>query len=39
MISARRWSRAKNSSVTASGSSLTYSFPPHSYTQLRATLA
>jgi alpha-N-arabinofuranosidase len=25
--------------VSASGSSLTYAFPPHSYTQLRATLA
>ena len=39
MISARRWSATRNSSVTASGNSLTYSFPPHSYTQLKATLA
>jgi alpha-N-arabinofuranosidase len=30
---------AKDKSVNASGNSLTYSFPPHSYTQLRASLA
>ncbi|MEO8300213.1 MAG: alpha-L-arabinofuranosidase C-terminal domain-containing protein [Rhizomicrobium sp.] len=30
---------ARQSSVNASGRSLTYSFPAHSYTQLRATLA
>ena len=30
---------ARQSSVNAGGGSLTYSFPPHSYTQLRATLA
>ena len=29
----------RQSSVNAGGRSLTYSFPPHSYTQLRATLA
>jgi len=30
---------ARDKSVAASGTSLAYSFPPHSYTQLRATLA
>ena len=30
---------AKDKTVNASGNSLTYSFPPHSYTQLRASLA
>jgi alpha-N-arabinofuranosidase len=30
---------AKDKTVSASGNSLTYSFPPHSYTQLRASLA
>jgi alpha-L-arabinofuranosidase len=30
---------ARNSSVNASGASLSYSFPPHSYTQLRASVA
>jgi len=30
---------ARDKSVKAGGASLTYSFPPHSYTQLRATLA
>jgi alpha-N-arabinofuranosidase len=30
---------ARDKSINASGTSLTYSFPPHSYTQLRATLA
>jgi alpha-N-arabinofuranosidase len=29
----------RNSSVNASGGSLTYNFPPHSYTQLKARLA
>jgi alpha-N-arabinofuranosidase len=29
----------KDKSINASGTSLTYSFPPHSYTQLRTTLA
>ena len=29
----------RNSSVNANGASLTYNFPPHSYTQLRARLA
>jgi len=29
---------AKDKSVNASGTSLTYSFPPHSYTQIRARL-
>jgi alpha-N-arabinofuranosidase len=29
---------ARNSNVTASGASLTYTFPPHSYTQLRASV-
>jgi alpha-N-arabinofuranosidase len=30
---------ARDKSISASGTSLTYSFPPHSYTQLRAALA
>jgi len=30
---------ARDKSINAGGASLTYSFPPHSYTQLRATLA
>jgi len=30
---------AKDKTVNAGGNSLTYSFPPHSYTQLRASLA
>jgi alpha-N-arabinofuranosidase len=30
---------AKDKSINASGANLSYSFPPHSYTQLRATLA
>jgi len=30
---------AKDRTVNASGTSLSYSFPPHSYTQLRASLA
>ena len=29
---------AKGHSVNAGGNSLTYSFPPHSYTQLKAVL-
>ena len=29
---------AKDKSVNASGNSLSYSFPPHSYTQIRARL-
>jgi alpha-N-arabinofuranosidase len=28
---------AHSSSIAASGNSLSYSFPPHSYTQLRAS--
>lgn len=30
---------ARDKSINASGTSLSYSFPPHSYTQMRATLA
>ena len=30
---------ALTKNVSASGNSITYTFPPHSYTQLRATLA
>jgi len=30
---------ARNSSVNANGASLSYTFPPHSYTQLRASVA